>query len=106
MDQDQVLYARAELEGYVFTAALRHLGTANIEASEEFAKGRVFDIFNYQEDKKDIIQHLLFMSERIRGFVAEGRLDKAMRWLSFVQGCLWVLGIISIHDGQEQNRKH
>lgn len=106
MDENQVLHARAHLEECVLMAAERHLGTRSICAREEFQKGRVFDIFQCHADKQQAIEHLLFMTEKVKDFIAEDRLDKSMRWLSFVQGCLWILGVLSIHDGQEQNRKH
>jgi hypothetical protein len=106
MDKNQVLYARAELEAHVLMAARRHLGTTEIDVREEQNKQRIFDIFNYKEDMRDAIAHLLFCLEKIRDFIAEERLEKAMRWLSFVQGCAWMLGVLSIHHSQEQNRKH
>lgn len=30
--------------------------------------------------------------------------DKAMRWLCFVQGCLWILGLRSVDNMREDNR--
>jgi hypothetical protein len=106
MNKEQLLYARAELEERVLMAAERHLGTTNIAIREELDKQRVFDVLRCQEDMRDSIGHLLFMCAKVKDFIDEERLDKAMRWLSFVQGVLWTLGVLSIHHGQEQNRKH
>lgn len=33
--------------------------------------------------------HLLWMCEQIPTFLQEGRREKAMRWLGFLQGALW-----------------
>ena len=30
--------------------------------------------------------------------------DKAMRWLCFIQGCFWCLGVRKIADMKEDNR--
>ncbi|MBY0559889.1 hypothetical protein [Hyphomicrobium sp.] len=38
---------------------------------------------------KERIGHLLYMCAEIRKFVAEGRMEKAFRWLGFIQGALW-----------------
>jgi len=42
------------------------------------------------------LEHLLWMCQTIRVFVAEGRREKAMRWLGFVQGALWAKALVSI----------
>lgn len=39
-----------------------------------------------------IVSHLLYMEEQIAHLLAEGRTEKAMRWLGFMQGVVWVLG--------------
>ena len=51
-----------------------------------------------------ILGHLLYMCESIRGFIAAGRREKAMRWLGFLQGALWVRGLATIDDMKEANR--
>lgn len=33
-------------------------------------------------------RHVHWMCQQAKGFVAEGRIDKAMRWLGFIQGYL------------------
>lgn len=49
--------------------------------------------------------HLLWMCEEgIPGLVREGRIEKAMRWLGFVQGALWAMGEYSIEKLREHNR--
>lgn len=36
-----------------------------------------------------VMAHYKFMCDKAIEFVAEGRMDKAMRWLGFLQGALW-----------------
>ena len=35
------------------------------------------------------LNHLLYMCNQVETFVAEGRRDKAFRWLGFIQGAMW-----------------
>lgn len=44
------------------------------------------------------IAHVLFCLGEIKKFVAEDRREKAMRWLGFVQGYLWVCGVCTIDE--------
>jgi hypothetical protein len=36
------------------------------------------------------IAHYKFMCKEAQKFVDEGKVDKAMRWLGFIQGVLWI----------------
>lgn len=56
------------------------------------------------EDRVLGFQHCHFMIEAMRDFVAEERLDKAFRWLGFVQGFLWSQGAYTIEDLADHNR--
>lgn len=49
-------------------------------------------------------RHAVHMCDKIPEIVAEGNVEKAMRWLGFVQGVLWVIGIRSIDDMKDDNR--
>jgi len=62
----------------------------------------------------EALRHLLFMCDKVEGFVheADGYMsdrykqetwDKAMRWLGFMQGTLWSLGIFTLNDLREHN---
>lgn len=44
------------------------------------------------------LNHLLTMLIRMEGYLEEGRREKFMRWLGFVQGSLWVLGCFSLNE--------
>lgn len=48
--------------------------------------------------------HCLWMIVKSGEYIEEGRLDKAMRWLGFVQGVLWSCGYVSIDTLKEMNR--
>ena len=48
-------------------------------------------------------QHIVFMCEEGSSYV-EGRREKAMRWLGFVQGALWAHGLAPIEDLKNMNR--
>jgi hypothetical protein len=52
----------------------------------------------------DILSHCLWMCEQILDQKRNMSLDKAMRWLCFIQGCFWSLGIRSILDMKTDNR--
>lgn len=50
-----------------------------------------------------VYSHLVFMCEEGASY-AEHRREKAMRWLGFVQGTLWGLGISTIDEMKSMNR--
>lgn len=53
------------------------------------------------------LRHARYMMGEIRSFVGEQKLDKAQRWLGFLQAILWTHGIYSIEDMKNHNRgKH
>lgn len=47
--------------------------------------------------------HLRWMCIQIKEFAEAGRVDKAQRWLGFVQGACWILGMQSVEDSKRQN---
>lgn len=49
-------------------------------------------------------QHLRYMFEEMRKMISEGRTEKAMRWLGFVQGVLWTTGAFSLDDLKNHSR--
>lgn len=52
----------------------------------------------------DVLGHARWMCSQIPGLVAEGRIEKAQRWLGFVQGVLWASGRKTIESLKEDNR--
>lgn len=51
------------------------------------------------------LEHLLYMTMKITDWVRQGRLDKAQRWLGFVQGVLWAEGLASIDQCKRMNMR-
>lgn len=52
---------------------------------------------------RERINHLAWMCEQVKGFVVEDRMDKAFRWLGFLQGAFWAYGIRSIEEAKQDN---
>ncbi|MFA6430035.1 MAG: hypothetical protein WCV84_06115 [Patescibacteria group bacterium] len=50
------------------------------------------------------IQHAHLMLTSIRAHIQQGDLERAQRWLGFVQGVLWMSGIYTIAEMQTHNR--
>lgn len=48
--------------------------------------------------------HLMWMCNQVDEFIEEGRLEKAMRWLGFIQGALWWAGIRSVEEMKADNK--
>ncbi len=55
-------------------------------------------------DRRAILAHCHAMLDRMEQFVAEGRMEKAFRWLGFVQGCLWSTGVFSVGQLKDHNK--
>lgn len=53
---------------------------------------------------KGTLEHCSSMLDRMETFVSEGHLEKAFRWLGFIQGCLWMQGVYSLDALKEDNR--
>jgi len=53
---------------------------------------------------EEILRHCYGMLLDVEKFVREGRLEKAFRWLGFIQGCLWSVGSYSIYDLKNHNK--
>jgi hypothetical protein len=48
--------------------------------------------------------HLRWMIAEARTMLADGRREKVMRWLGFIQGTLWAMGVSSIDSLKDANR--
>jgi hypothetical protein len=42
------------------------------------------------------LRHIAWMCKEVRAFVTQGRREKAMRWLGFIQGVIWSTGLFSL----------
>lgn len=66
----------------------------NIEANEE-------------NDNQGSIAHIKWMLQQIPIQLENNKIEKAMRWLGFVQGVLWCKNIRSIQEMRDDNsQKH
>jgi len=50
------------------------------------------------------LEHCHQMLDTMEEFVREDRMDKAFRWLGFVQGVLWVCRLTPVAELKEHNR--
>ena len=50
------------------------------------------------------LSHARWMCGRATEFIIEGRVEKADRWLGFIQGVLWCEGRFSIGEMRDHNR--
>lgn len=57
-----------------------------------------------REREGEVRHHVAFACNQIEAFVNEGRIEKAMRWLGWVQSVLFCLGLISLQEGAEMNK--
>lgn len=51
----------------------------------------------------EALQHLLEMFPQMREFVRDGRREKLMRWLGWVQGVLFMCGIYTLEEMKAHN---
>ena len=54
-------------------------------------------------DERQAARHVLWMCGEVRKFLKTGRREKADRWLGFIQGVLWKLGLYTIDDMRGHN---
>ena len=60
---------------------------------------------NYGSQAKDLaLAHCHGMLDKIEVFVTQRRLEKAFRWLGFIQGILWVSGCYTLEELKDCNR--
>lgn len=57
----------------------------------------------WREEIKDL-KHLLEMIPKAIGFIDEGKIEKANRWLGFIQGVLWVHKVFTLEELKNHNR--
>lgn len=55
-------------------------------------------------DRGADIEHLIGMVPRLHALLDEGRIEKAMRWLGFMQGALWSIDIFSLDELKDHSR--
>lgn len=50
------------------------------------------------------VAHLYWMTTQVPVFLEGGDIEKAMRWLGFIQGGMWSWGFFTIEEMKEHNR--
>lgn len=50
------------------------------------------------------LEHCYAMLDKMVELVKAGRIEKAFRWLGFIQGCLWMAKIYTIEELKNQSR--
>ncbi len=53
---------------------------------------------------REIIAHMRYMIAEIPKLLEADKIEKAMRWLGFVQGVMWSLGIYNLETLRDDNR--
>ena len=54
--------------------------------------------------KEQILAHCYMMLDRLEGFVLQGNLYKAFRFLGFIEGCLWTTACYTLQELKDHNR--
>lgn len=76
----------------------------NVRAKAQFdIKPERADITSVKPGDFTALSHVLWMCDETEGFVKAGRMEKAFRWLGFIQGVLWMTGVASIDESKHQN---
>ena len=52
----------------------------------------------------DFLAHCHGMLDEIEVFIQEERMEKVFRWLGFIQGCLWRIGVYTVEEMKNHNR--
>lgn len=61
--------------------------------------------FQAEVEDEALKNHLAWMCDRIIKLAEDGELEKAGRWLGFVQGCLFMYGEYTIDEMRTHNGK-
>lgn len=85
------------------TDKLKEIADKYIEHSEKWLDMHGDSVTHYFSVIKRI-KKVHEMSKQISVFIEEGRIQKAMRWLGFIQGTLWCSGIFSIDELRNHSR--
>lgn len=69
----------------------------------DIERGQHFDTAFGRPDYGPTWSHLRWMIEECETFIQEGRREKVMRWLGFIQGTLWATGKVTIEQCKRMN---
>lgn len=83
---------------------LQVIGIYRDHFTEKGIEARDFPHSGIPSSKEEILAHCHGMLDKMEEFIREGRIEKAFRWLGFIQGCLWSTGEYSLEDLKNHNR--
>lgn len=95
MRDDQILTAASKYYRELIQHAHHNRAPGRWDAMEQ-------RVFPRSEDGQ--LKHVMWMCLEIPMLVDQGKLDKAMRWLGFVQGVLWACRVYTIDEMRAHNR--
>ncbi len=59
--------------------------------------------YDFSPTRGEAIRHMLSMCDRVEVMIQEDRVEKAMRWLGFMQGVLWAQGSFTLNELRGHN---
>ena len=62
------------------------------------------EIGSEKRTTEDTLSHCGYMCDKIISGELKDNIEKTMRWLGFIQGSLWSLGLCSISDMKTHNK--
>ncbi len=91
---------------------IEHVRTAEEKRTGGMAVERVKQIATFYAEwladaplqQRPEFEHLISMTPRLHALLDEGRIEKAMRWLGFMQGALWGMGLFTLDELKEHSR--
>ena len=80
-----------------------------IEIYRRHLDGHKVDPIDYPHDQyvrssEKVCGHCFGMLDKMAEFVRDNRIDKAFRWLGFIQGCFWSLGCYTLEELKNHSR--
>ena len=71
-----------------------------LDSYEEYTGGEYWSATEWRHE----MAHLHQMIPQMRVFLTDGRREKVMRWLGFMQGAFWAIGVFTIEDLMAHNK--
>lgn len=72
--------------------------------SREGVSAKEFPHERLGPSRGEALSHCAGMIPQMEGFLTDNRMGKTYRWLGFIQGVLWVLGVFSLDALKNHNR--
>jgi len=74
-----------------------------IELLKDYSCERIDDTVK-NPSREQVLNHCKWMVDQIPTITALNKIEKAMRWIGFVQSILWCYGFYSINELKNDNR--